>query len=114
MNVRSCIDQNNYANYNGTSMAGPHATGAVLLLKEAFPNVSGEDILLALYYSAIDLGDIGEDNTYGMGMIDVLGAYNYLAQTYTPTPPNSIPYDLMITEILSPTNNIQCLSLIHI
>jgi|TARA_R110002167_G_scaffold59586_1_gene168862 hypothetical protein len=108
MNVRSCIDQNNYANYNGTSMAGPHATGAVLLLKEAFPNVSGEDILLALYYSAIDLGDIGEDNTYGMGMIDVLAAYNYLALTHTPTPPNNIPYDVTITEILSPTNNIQC------
>jgi len=62
MNVRSCIDQNNYANYNGTSMAGPHDTGDVLLLKEAFPNVSGKDILLALYYSAIVLGDIGEDN----------------------------------------------------
>lgn len=108
MNVRSSIDQNNYASYNGTSMSGPHATGAVLLLKEAFPAVSGEDILLALYYSAIDLGVPGEDNTYGMGMIDVLAAYNYLAQTHTPTPPNSIPYDLKLTEILNPTNATQC------
>ena len=110
VNVRSAVDNNNYASYSGTSMAGPHATGAVLLLKEAFPNVSGEDILLALYYSAIDLGDPGEDNTYGMGMIDVLAAYNYLAQTHTPTPPNAIPYDLAITEVVSPNNAIFCQS----
>lgn len=108
VNVRSCVDPNNYASYQGTSMAGPHATGACLLLKQAFPNVSGEDILLALYYSAVDLGAAGEDNTYGMGMIDVFAAYNYLAQTYTPTPPNSFYYDVTIQEILNPSNNILC------
>jgi bacillopeptidase F len=108
LNVRSSVDFNNYASYNGTSMAGPHATGAVLLLKEAFPNVSGEDILLALYNSAIDLGVAGEDNTYGKGMIDVLAAFNYLALTYTPTPPNQFYYDVSISTINNPTNEFQC------
>lgn len=108
MNVRSSVDQNNYASYNGTSMAGPHATGAVLLLKEAFPNISGEEILLALYNTAIDLGTAGEDNTYGKGMIDVLAAFNYLDLTYTPTPPNQFKYDITVSEILLPITNYRC------
>ncbi len=108
VNVRSCVDTNNYAIYSGTSMAGPHVSGAVLLLKEAFPQVPGEQILLALYYSAIDLGQPGEDNTYGMGMIDVLAAYNYLAQTYTPVPPNNYPYDIQLSAIISPNTQYIC------
>jgi bacillopeptidase F len=108
VNVRSCVDTNNYAIYSGTSMAGPHVTGAVLLLKEAFPNVSGEEILKALYFSAVDLGQPGEDNTYGMGMIDVLAAYNYLAQTYIPSSPNNNPYDIKISAISSPAYKFIC------
>ena len=38
-NVRSCIGTNSYALYTGTSMASPHAAGAILLLKEAFPEI---------------------------------------------------------------------------
>lgn len=108
VNVRSCVGQNNYANYQGTSMAGPHAAGAALLLKEAFPNATGEEILLALYNSAIDLGVAGEDNTYGKGMIDVKAAYDTLALTYTPTPPNQYKYDITVNEILNPTHTITC------
>lgn len=111
LNVRSSIGQNNYANFNGTSMAGPHATGAVLLLKEAFPNVSGEDILMALYTTAIDLGVAGEDNTYGRGMIDVLAAYNQLASIHTPTPPNNA-YNLAIKQIKNPSSKQLCNQLI--
>jgi len=108
VNVRSAVANNGYANYQGTSMAGPHAAGAVLLLKEAFPNVSGEEILLALYNSAIDLGVVGEDNTYGKGMIDVLAAFNLLSATHTPVSPSSYKYDLAVTEILSPTEKMTC------
>ncbi len=108
INVRSAVANNNYASYNGTSMAGPHATGAVLLLKEAFPNATGEEILLALYNSAIDLGVAGEDNTYGRGMIDVLAAFNLLSLTYTPTPPNQFKYDILISEITNPSDEIVC------
>jgi len=108
LNVRSSIDFNNYASYNGTSMAGPHVTGAVLLLKEAFPTVSGEEIMLALYNSAIDLGVVGEDNTYGKGMIDVLAAFNELSLTHTPTPPSLNSYDMTVSEILNPISELKC------
>ncbi len=111
VDVRSSIGQGSYAQYSGTSMASPHVTGAVLLLKEAFPFLPGEEIKRALYFSAIDLGEVGEDNTFGMGMIDVEAAFNYLAQSYTPVPPESRTYDLSILQVTSPyPGSVSCTS----
>ena len=102
VNVRSSVQQDEYALYQGTSMAGPHVAGAVLLLKEAFPMLEGRDILYALYASASDLGAPGEDNIYGNGIINLEAAFNYLAQNHEPVQPNTSPYDLTIAEIIAP------------
>jgi bacillopeptidase F len=110
VNVRSSIENGEYDFFSGTSMAAPHVSGAVLLLKEAFPEVTGEEILLSLYNSATDLGLPGEDNTYGMGFINVKAAYDLLAETHTPTPPLQPGPDLELTAILSPTELIRCAS----
>lgn len=106
--IRSSVDQDSYATYNGTSMASPHVTGVVLLLREAFPNITGEEVLLALYHSAHDLGVAGEDNTYGNGMIDALAAFNYLALTHTPAPPRNMTYDLAIKSVTNPDFTFTC------
>jgi len=42
VNVRSCVLNGGYASYNGTSMAGPHAAGAVALLISAAPELAGK------------------------------------------------------------------------
>lgn len=76
--VRSSVSNQGYSNYSGTSMAAPHVCGAILLLKEAFPYLTGRQLKMALYMSASDLGIAGEDNDYGMGIINVPAAYNYL------------------------------------
>lgn len=108
VNVRSAIRDGQYDNYQGTSMAGPHVTGSVLLLREAFPNVTGQEILMALYNSADDLGQVGEDNDYGMGMINLENAYNLLAQSHTPTPPNASTIDVSISAVESPEYSMTC------
>lgn len=85
--IRSAVRGGGYAAFQGTSMASPHVAGAVLLLKEAFPSASGTEIKFALYNTAIDLGDPGEDNTYGNGLIDVEAAYYYLiGEGFSPAP----------------------------
>ncbi|MCB1153652.1 MAG: S8 family serine peptidase [Deltaproteobacteria bacterium] len=79
VNVRSAAPGGGYSTKSGTSMATPHVAGAVLLLRDAFPNATPEDIKFALWHTATDLGDTGEDNTYGNGAMDVYAAYLYLA-----------------------------------
>lgn len=102
-NVRSAVGQNGYALYSGTSMACPHTVGAVLLLKEAFPQLSGETLCQALYQSATDLGAPGEDNVFGRGIIDVEAAYNWLInQNHTPVAPKKREFELVVTRMLNP------------
>ncbi len=107
--VRSAVFDDEYALYNGTSMAAPHVSGAVLLLAEAYPMATGKELLEALYWSAVDLGTPGEDNTFGRGIIDVKAAFDTLAQTYTPVAPMQRTHDLVVTAILSPKFSLHCM-----
>ena len=106
--IRSASGENGFDIKSGTSMAAPHVTGCFLLLKEAFPFLSGEEILLAIYYTAVDLGEEGEDNIYGMGIIDGLAAFNYLAEIYEPVVPNNNAEDISIINILNCPEKISC------
>ncbi|MCH2216037.1 MAG: S8 family peptidase [Flavobacteriales bacterium] len=110
VSVRSSIENGEYDLFSGTSMAAPHVSGAVLLLKEAFPDVTGEEILLALYNTAIDLGAPGEDNTYGMGFINVKSAFDLLAETHVPTPPSVLIDDIELVRIVFPSDDLICSS----
>ena len=76
--VRSATLGGAYERKSGTSMAAPHVSGAILLLKEAFPYLTGTELKKALYFSCTDLGETGEDNEYGMGLINVVAAFQYL------------------------------------
>jgi bacillopeptidase F len=101
-NVRSAWGRDSYNVISGTSMATPHVSGAVLLLKEAFPQLTGEQILRALYQSAVDLGPVGEDNTYGRGMIDVYAAFQLLNSSYTAEDPNAVAWDVSVKDFSVP------------
>jgi hypothetical protein len=62
-------------------------------------SLTGTQIKLALYNTAEDLGTPGEDNTYGMGLIDVYAAFLSLG-TADATPPDPIT-DLAILDTTS-------------
>jgi subtilisin family serine protease len=98
--VRSSVPGGGYDLKTGTSMAAPHVSGAILLLKEAFPYLSGTEIKLALYHSATDLGAPGEDNFFGMGMINVVAAYNYLVNKGNTPSPASFANDAGLVNVL--------------
>jgi len=77
-----------YTQQSGTSISAPHVSGALALLLNAFPGLSTESQAASLLNTAVDLGVSGADNDFGYGMIDALGAYNWLAagNRVTPTP----------------------------
>jgi subtilisin family serine protease len=116
--VRSAYIDGGYSFLSGTSMAAPHVSGAILLLKEAYPFLTGEDLMLALYYSATDLGTPGEDNDYGMGIINLSAAYQYLLdQGHVPEAPRSFEGNARILGVETPEyncgNTVQLTATVH-
>lgn len=69
--VRSAHRNGGYVSMSGTSMAAPHVAGAVAILRQHNPYATPEEIKLALMNSAIDLGQPGEDNDCGWGIINI-------------------------------------------
>jgi serine protease AprX len=86
VDVKSSIPNGKYANYRGTSMAGPHVAGAVALMISANPKLAGqvdtiERILerttrqmTTTQNCGTVLGTSIPNNTYGFGRIDALEA----------------------------------------
>ncbi|MCB0021138.1 MAG: carboxypeptidase regulatory-like domain-containing protein, partial [Anaerolineales bacterium] len=72
--VRSAIPGNGYAEFNGTSMAAPHVTGAAALMLAADPAIDIDTIEQLLMETAVDLGPAGPDPDYGHGRIDAFAA----------------------------------------
>jgi subtilisin family serine protease len=67
-----------YTDATGTSVAAPHAVGALALLLSAFPQLNAERQAEALLAGAVDLGPAGPDNTFGAGRLDVWASYQFL------------------------------------
>jgi len=80
--VRSAIPGSGYGTMSGTSMACPHVGGAVALLRQVDPDLTSAQVKELLYETATDLGPAGEDNSYGMGIINLAAAYAYLTTEF--------------------------------
>src|SRR6185437_7289167 len=61
--------------WSGTSFSAPTISGAVALLAQAFPNLTGQQIVQILFNSADDLGAPGVDPIYGHGALDLARAF---------------------------------------
>jgi bacillopeptidase F len=67
--------------WSGTSMAGPHVSGIVALMRQANPDLSVTAIKEIIMNTARDLGTPGEDNTFGWGIPDAYAAVSAALQT---------------------------------
>jgi subtilisin family serine protease len=67
-----------YVSVTGTSFAAPHVSGALALLRSAFPTATVAELEAALSATAVDLGAPGPDHDSGAGLIDVRAAYDRL------------------------------------
>lgn len=99
VNVRSSVPGGGYANFSGTSMAGPHVAGLVALIISANPDLAGkvDTIENIIEQTAVpkttdqNCGDIPgtqvPNNTYGYGRVDALAAVE-AALALIPPPPS--------------------------
>jgi subtilisin family serine protease len=83
VDVRSSVPGGGYSSFSGTSMASPHINGVVAFMREVNPNISVESIKDIIFQTAYDLGDSGEDNDYGWGMVDAYEAVMHTSQSPT-------------------------------
>ena len=86
-----------YTTKSGTSMATPHVAGAAALLLQSHPNWTPSMIKNELKNTAEDLGEPGEDNTYGSGLVDIFNAVNQSSAEPIAIldTPYSVPNDLV-------------------
>ena len=80
VSVLSTLPNNQYASWNGTSMATPHVSGVAGLVWSYFTNCTAPQIRKALNDSAEDLGSSGRDQAYGYGLVRAKAAHDYLTE----------------------------------
>ncbi len=85
-----------YAFYMGTSMAAPHVSGVIALMKSVYADLTPDqfDSLLAGGYLTRDIGDTGWDKKYGYGLID---AYKSVIAAQDMTSSGELPTQLSAT-----------------
>ena len=76
--IVSTFPGNEYLIASGTSMAAPHVTGAVAVLRSIDPTATVDELIVALTAGAVDLGDSGPDNAFGAGRLDLFQSVQVL------------------------------------
>ncbi len=117
VDVRSSVPGGGYANFSGTSMAGPHVVGVVALVLSGNPGlVNDPDAIEALLTASALPRTTSEscggvpgaqipNNTFGWGRADALAAFNadlMIEQTDAPDPTvpgTSVTYTLTVTNL---------------
>ncbi|RZI98259.1 MAG: peptidase S8 [Brevundimonas sp.] len=70
---------------NGTSFSAPAVAGAMALLLDAFPNLTGREAVQILLTSARDAGAAGDDAVFGKGLLDIARAFQPIGSTTVST-----------------------------
>lgn len=76
---------------SGTSYSAAVVSGAVALMYQKYPHLTGNQISEILFQTATDLGATGVDNVYGNGLLNLssafapIGALSITAKNSTPT-----------------------------
>jgi hypothetical protein len=86
--------------YSGTSYSTPAISGAVALLAQAFPNLTGAQIVELLETTATDAGTPGVDSVFGRGILNLTGAFS--PQGSTSLAGSAVPVSLTDNGTLSP------------
>lgn len=85
VNIISGCDGTSCYQVNGTSFSAPAVAGALALLLDAFPNLSGVEAMEILLRTARDAGTPGTDTDFGRGLLDIARAFQPVGSTSAST-----------------------------
>jgi len=80
VHVRSSLPGGLYGTHNGTSMAAPHVSGLVALLRSVSPTLGITRMMQIITSTAVPLGDPIPNNDAGWGRVDAFAAVAALTQ----------------------------------
>ena len=66
---------------SGTSASAPIVSGALAVIKSAFPHLTNQQVVQILFETATDLGEKGVDKIYGHGLVNLDAATKPVGQT---------------------------------
>ncbi|BBP46965.1 hypothetical protein THMIRHAS_23380 [Thiosulfatimonas sediminis] len=89
VSILTTYPNNRYVNYSGTSFSAPLTAGVAALMVAANPTITPEQIEQGLFSTATDIGDEGEDNVFGHGLVNAAAAVNYAANIGHVSPPEA-------------------------
>lgn len=95
--VPTALDSDGFGTMSGTSMAAPHVSAAIAILKHEYPNLTGAEIVDLLLTNATDLGASGTDDVYGVGLLNLDAA--------------TTPSGVMVVALSDSSNNLDKLDL---
>ncbi|MFO0136719.1 MAG: S8 family serine peptidase [Cyanobacteriota bacterium] len=84
--IYSTLPDNTYGTYSGTSMAAPHVTGALALMRSAYPTATMNQLKQALLDSVVQTTSLAGKTVTG-GRLDTNGALMRLSQLVDPNAP---------------------------
>ncbi|HEY5006696.1 MAG TPA: S8 family peptidase, partial [Caulobacteraceae bacterium] len=70
---------------SGTSFAAPHVAGALALLLQAFPNLTGAQAVAILEQTADHMGIYADSSIYGFGLLDLQAAFQPIGTMSVPS-----------------------------
>lgn len=91
--IWSTTPGNNYAAWDGTSMATPVAAGVCAMIRAARPSLTPSQVEDYLEWGCEDLGTPGNDSYYGWGRVDVYRSVAQAVSTIKQAPANGFYYE---------------------
>lgn len=79
VSARTARHWGGYTLASGTSISCPFAAGIVALIRQLDPEATVEEIKQAILVTALDRGAAGDDNAYGMGVVNAYQAAQHIS-----------------------------------
>lgn len=87
VNIWTTGNGGGYGGASGTSFSTPMTNGVISMIWSANPDLSAEQVELILFHTCDDLGEPGDDDTFGWGRVNVYRAVQTAQAAAGPLPP---------------------------